>query len=123
MRAVRAPLRSMMALVARVVPWMTIATSSAARPARGGGRRRPFLDALLGRRRRRQNLRGAETSFMLQGHIGESAAYVDGQTSALHQLPALLGLFTSARLQPLGLARAASCPADRRAEYPPSRQA
>src|SRR3984893_12279214 len=33
MRAVRAPLRSMIALVARVVPWMTIATSSAARPA------------------------------------------------------------------------------------------
>src|ERR1700730_12205637 len=91
--------------------------------SRGQDRRHTFLDALLGRRRVRQNFGGAETPFMLQGHIGESAAYVDGQTGALHQLPALLGFFTSARLQPLGLARAASCPADRRAEYPPSRQA
>ena len=49
-----------------------------------------LLDALLRRRGRGENLGGGEPPRVLERHVGEGAADVDGYAGTLHQVLALL---------------------------------
>ena len=89
-RAVRAPLRSMIALVASVVPWMTMDMSLGLQARARQDCGHALLDALLRRRGRGENLGGGEPPRVLQRHVGEGAADVDGYAGTLHQVLALL---------------------------------
>ncbi len=87
--AVRAPLRSITALVASVVPWMTMPMSPAATPDGLQDVAHARHHALLGRRRRGQDLDRGAPAVMLEREIGEGAADIDGKSSRRHQSPGL----------------------------------
>ena len=83
--AVRAPLRSMSALVASVVPWTKTETSDGAQPGRGEHAPDAFEHARLRAPRVVSTLAVSRPARTLEHDVGEGAADVGGQLAARHQ--------------------------------------
>ena len=89
--AVRAPLRSITALVASVVPWMTMAMSAGAQRRRlPGSSRTPAITPCSGAAGVVRTLMVVRRAVVLERQVGEGAADIDGEAGTLHQVLALL---------------------------------